>query len=160
VRQRVDCVGTWREAERQGVATLLVNVETAALFSARADALEAVLEGWRIGRGRPLTWSDVTASGAVSATYSERVQELLLTQNNDASAFAAKVASLKGFRQANADQLRRHLVEVGALDERERLSKEVLVQRVLVRSRGAIERGILTVGDVVAFADRALRLLT
>jgi hypothetical protein len=70
------------------------------LLDARILLLDALLHNWRIGRGRPLDWGQVDATGAVSAKFTERVRSLLDEHSRDAAAFVQAVGELPRFHKA------------------------------------------------------------
>ena len=131
LRHHLKSIGHWREACRREVSPREVSRESAQRISARADLAAELAGAWRIGRGRPVTWDAVKASGAVSSKFEDRVLPLLAEHARDPQRFAALVGEIKGFREAQLDKLTAHLEQIGCLDLQPRLSAEDLVLRTL-----------------------------
>jgi len=159
LRSYISRIGQWREARLSGTTGALIDESNARIADARADLLASVLGHWRVGRGRPVTWNDVEASGAVSATFAERVQDVLRTHGHDASAFIDAVGSLDRFHTQKLQDLEEHLEAEGILDTRETLEPTVLAQRAVARITPAIEEGSLTHEEATQFAVGIMNLL-
>ncbi len=129
-------LGAWRAFQREGAE--LLDPPDAALLAARAALAGAAMEAWRVGRGRPVTWKEVAASGAVSGRFENQVRELLELHGRDPGAFLHAVRGLRGFRAAKADRLREHLEAQGILDDNEPLSVDAVVARALAWARPAL----------------------
>lgn len=126
-----------------------------AVARARGRAIEAALNGVRVGRGRAVAWEAVEESGAVSSTFAGRVQDLIDEHRSDARDFVDAVASLPRFRSANVDDLERHLEDLGVLDSREVLSAEAVVELAQKACRDAFKDGSLSLGEI----DRLVRFV-
>ncbi|BAS27885.1 ATP-binding protein [Limnochorda pilosa] len=113
---------------------------------AAARALEATLQAWRIGRGRPVDAGALAASGAVSRTFLPRVAELARQYGGDARLLVESLerGALPRFRQSSIDQLREHLEQQGYLDDLEPLAPEEVRARVLGAVAGELRQGLLT----------------
>lgn len=95
--------------------------------------VDRLVRAWRRGRARPLNHRDILDSGAVSATYLERVIELAQEVNCSAGALldALDRGHVKGFRSNKTDQLRAHFAEQGLLPEASVLSRAELLAEAL-----------------------------
>ncbi len=134
-------LGAWKELHRAGAA--LLEPPQAALLRARARLAREALEAWRVGRGRPVSWDQVAASGAVSERFEGDVRELVERHGRDPQRLVAEVRTLKGFRAAKAEQLEAHLEAEGILDRREPLSGDAVLARALASAEAALaEAGI------------------
>ncbi len=131
----------------------------AALARARARVLEAVLDGWRIGRGRPLRWEDVENSGAISGTYTAAVRKLAEDHADEPEVFLERVRALKGFRRAKAAQLERALGEAGVLDEAEPVPDDEIVTRAAAAAHADWEAAGLRPASALAWARWVLELI-
>lgn len=136
---------TWGQLQRLAQLDLLP-VSPAHL--ARGEALEQTLQALRVGRGRPVSWEVVQASGAITSSFEDRVRALLPTHGHDASCLLAAVEELPRFRASRVDSLREHLLETGHLDPRQPLDEEAVVERVLVGLRPRLERDELRIPEV------------
>jgi exonuclease SbcC len=157
LQRRIDRVGPWQEA-RRGVDFRVIDEAVAQRVDARVRLLEATLETWRIGRGRPVTWDDVVASSAVSGAFEAQVRTLVgLTR--DAKAFVATVGALPYFRAENAAKLRACLEERGLLDPAEPLDVGAVVRRALAMVSEEIVAGVFTAEEAAAFVEGIVKLL-
>lgn len=96
---------------------------------------------WRVGRGRPVDRRALEASGAVTPTYIDRLDELTRYVGGDAKRIleALRSGKVKGFREDRRVQLREWLADNGFLDERRTHSADELrhlVAAALVRGEG------------------------
>ncbi len=84
---------------------------------ARAKALTATFEAWRMGRGRSVDRAVILDSGAITETFRDRVAQLLLQLNGDAEALVSALdnGSVTGFRKAAVEKLRGYFLENGYL---------------------------------------------
>ncbi len=108
------------------------------LLPARAALLSATLELWRRGRGRPVTWRDVTASGAVSGRFEDDVRGLVETHGRDPQRFLKAVQALPRFHRNKLEALEKHLRREGILPDEKSLPAEEIV--VLALDRAVVER--------------------
>lgn len=131
LRQRITTLGQWRAVRAAGELPSGLDEEVAERFDLRAHLCETLAGLWLEGRGRPVTWSDVQASSAVSDIYAERVRALLVESAGEARHFMEAVRGLKGFRGNKADELEAHLETVGCLSLDEPLLPDELVRRTL-----------------------------
>ncbi|MFZ4580328.1 MAG: hypothetical protein ACOYOB_18245 [Myxococcota bacterium] len=158
--QGLDSVGPWRAVRLLGRGLPGVDEAAARRVDVRASLLGAVLDAWRTGRGRPVTWPEVLASGAISDTFVERVQALIGSHGHNPRAFLQAVSELARFRQSAVDALQKHLIDMGALDERPIATADEVVRRAVFDATGAIDAGILSVGEANDFAARCGGLLS
>lgn len=122
--------------------------EDLAVARGRAQAIQGALEALRIGRGRPVTWDEVAASGAITKTFRERVQEQLKLHSGDAEEFLQAIEQLRGFRSKRLAQLTEYLESTGAVDPREPLSVEAVVEAAQRGSHEALATGVLNLKEV------------
>lgn len=124
-----DTVGRWQKArtdlETAGVALPGGNEELAW----RALVLEAFLDGWRIGRARPLTREDLEDSGAVSERMLPNVWSECLNQECDGARLIAAVRdrAVARFGTRQIDELEIYLEGERLLASGETLPREQLV---------------------------------
>lgn len=113
---------------------------------AAARVLAAVVEAWRVGRGRPVDRGVLAASGAVSERFLDGASRLAQRVGGDARQLVEALAAgeLRHFRQDKLEQLRSFLRDEGYLDEREPLAPERLSSYALVAAAPALGSGLLT----------------
>jgi exonuclease SbcC len=129
------------------------------LLDARILLLDALLHNWRIGRGRPLDWGQVDATGAVSAKFTERVRSLLDEHSRDAAAFVQAVGELPRFHKAKHSIICSALIESGHLDERPRLTQEELLHESFARAEAELANLAVEQRELHAFARRIVEQL-
>ncbi len=137
-------INTWGQLSTLvefGGANLLENFAgTYEHAHARAKALTAAIEGWRIGRGRSVDGAVIVDSGAITETFRDRVVQLLLTLNGDAEALVSSLRnrSVSGFRTAAAEQLRDYFIENGYLST----STPLRIDEIRVRVVAAVSEDL------------------
>jgi len=147
-------IATWGQAENlaaRGVLdTLLGDPAVYQRAAARARVLATVLDAVRVGRGKPVDRAVLLDSGAISATFIDRVTDLARDLGGDAKAIVAALRDrvIPGFQQRKLDELYTYLVEQGYLDERERLSPEQIRTEALVAGGSDLQAGHLTSADI------------
>ncbi|NOZ95500.1 MAG: hypothetical protein GXP47_12305, partial [Acidobacteria bacterium] len=151
--------GPLREALEAGLLDRDLDPAERALLRARACLLEAALDLYRQGRGRPVKWQDVAASEAVSPTFEEAVKGLVETEGRDPRAFLDAVGALRGFRRAKLDQLEAHLEAGGILPADSPLTDGAIALEAAARCRAALEAAGLGTGDATHYVRRLLTLL-
>ena len=129
------------------------------LIPARAALLDATLELWRRGRGRPVTWRDVTASGAVSGRFEDDVRDLVETHGRNPEAFLDAVGRLRGFRTAKLEALAEHLRTEGILPGEKPLPAEEILVRAVSRAGGALDAAGVDPNDAADYVRTLLALL-
>ncbi|MEQ9616830.1 MAG: hypothetical protein RLN60_02215 [Phycisphaerales bacterium] len=112
---------------------------------ARARAIRAAFDAWRIGRGKPVNRTVLEESGAVSAAFTNRVTALAASYHGDASSIIAALegGQISRWRSSNTDQLRTFLEEHGFLDRESPLGRDEIHHRVLSVVGHDIEAGHL-----------------
>lgn len=127
-------------------------------IQARAKALDAFIEAWKVGRGRPVTRADLEASGAISDIFIDEVADLSDANQGKASALldALQAGEVKGFRSSKREELAEYFAESGHLDAREVLSDAERWTRVLAAVAPQIAAGVLTTAEVRAALSRAV----
>jgi hypothetical protein len=126
---------------------------------ARARALEAAIEGLRVGRGRPLVWVDVTESGAISDSFIARVEPLFENHRGTPRAFVDAVGALPRFRSAQKLALQEYLFEKGILDTRDTLDLSGVITSVQRACRTDLEAGTLVFSEVEAWVRYACEVV-
>lgn len=113
---------------------------------AAARVLQAVVENWRIGRGRPVDGPVLEASGAVSNRFLEGATDLARAVGGDARRLleALEGGQLRHFRQEKLADLRDYLRDQGYLDEREPLPFDVLLARAMAAAAADLGAGLIT----------------
>ncbi len=150
--------GPLQEALGAGGLDGILDPAGRALLRARTCLLEAALELRNEGRGRPVTWEDVEASGAVSPTFEEAVKGLVEAEGRNPRAFLDAVGALRGFRRAKLDQLEAHLEATGILPSGEPLPDELVAGRAAQRCRDVLEAAQIDPAEAVAFVRSILNL--
>jgi len=140
----------------KGLSLPLAN-DVLALARARVRALGGAITALRVGRGRPATWEDIAASGAVSATFQARVQERLCRHPTDPEAFMASLGDIKRFGKRQ-QALRDYFETTGILDPRDALSVSEVVEHALLACREDLEAGISSWGEVEGLVELALEV--
>lgn len=115
---------------------------------ARLRLVEVTVQMLRVGRGKPVTWAAVETSEAVSATFRERVREVLVSHGQNPEDFLAAVTQIPRFRRESVARLRGHLEERGMVDSTAVLSVEDVVERVTVGCVPALTAGHIGLVDV------------
>lgn len=147
-------IATWGQAENlaaRGVLdSLLDNPVVYQRAAARARVLAAVLDAVRIGGGKPVDRAVLLDSGAISATFIDRVTDLAREKGGDAKALVTALRDrvIPGFQQRKLDELHTYLAEQGYLDERERLSPEQIRTEALAAGGPDLQAGNLTPADI------------
>ncbi len=152
-------VGPLTAALESGALDGVLDPADRALLRARACLLEAALALRGEGRGRPVTWKDVEASGAVSAKYEEAVKQLVESHGRDPRAFLAAVGALRGFRRGKLDELEEHLAAAGILPTGDPLPDELVDLRATDRCRPAFEAAGIDTVEATAYVRSLLSLL-
>ena len=132
---RIDRVGPWREVVHSGGA-VPVSDEVRQTLQQRVELLEATLEAWRVGRGTPVDWATVEASGAITRTFEDRTREVFDAHRHEPRRFLDEVCALQRFRSSNAEALEAALYEAGHLRDEPPLSADAILRRALA-STGA-----------------------
>ncbi len=128
---------------------------------ALAAVWRAVLTGRRVGLGLPVTRETLAASGAVSATFIDRVAALAKEKNRCAVDIvkALRSKAVRGFQSAKADDLEGYLRDNDCLDDREPLSDDQMRDRAFTAAHDAVRERVLTDADVrwVLRVERGMR---
>ncbi|TVQ89522.1 MAG: hypothetical protein EA397_14890 [Deltaproteobacteria bacterium] len=122
----------------------------------RCRIVRATVDALRIGRGRPFSFEQVLESGAITKVFEDRVRGVYLAHGHDARAFLRGVDDLSRWQSAKQQELTEHLREIGALDERARLSPSEVVARVQRALAGEQGEGL---GEIRAFAHFVHRVV-
>ncbi len=143
-------------AEYESLSAIDLSPRKFQVFRARATALNAFAEGWRVGRGKRVDRQALKDSGAVSDTFIDRVAELSKQFDGDASVIvgALRNGEVDRFRTNKTEELKEYFLEQGYMDETDSLTKERLWQRVLTAASGDIEKGIVDVDDLARLFER------
>jgi energy-coupling factor transporter ATP-binding protein EcfA2 len=139
LRAMVDAVGT---------ALLGPDGSGFARLEALGRAMDRLLESRRVGRGRRVDREALERSGAISATFMDRVDVLRQGCGGRPDRLLEGVDDLRGFRSDKRTQLREFLEREGYLDAREPLG-EVVVRGELLAALGPdLRAGHCTAADV------------
>ncbi|HEX7005247.1 MAG TPA: AAA family ATPase [Trueperaceae bacterium] len=132
LEHKIERMGSMRSFLRSGAASLLLTKNDQRDLALRIEAADAWFDGWRRGRGRPVDREALDSSGAVTAIFLDRADELARDLEGDAERLMAALADgvLRGFRESNKEQLAEWLLDHGYLDERETLDPAALRQHV------------------------------
>ncbi len=139
VRRLVDGNTPTLKRFEMGMDTLLaageITEDEAALVAARGELWLGWLDGWRIGRARPVPREFLQASTAVSGNFLEQVEAVLEECGRDGVKLleAIEAKRVKGFRSNKRDQLRQEMEEAELLDPREPLTEDELITHTLDR---------------------------
>lgn len=147
---RIETVGQLRNASRLLVTAGTITAEMAELLEARADALQAFGESWRIGRGQPVGRAVLADSGAVSERFLAQVVAKAEELAGDGELLLAALLTgqVKGFRKAKLEELREYLTAAGFIDARSLLSEQEINERVLRAVEPHLARRVLTPKDI------------
>ncbi len=156
---RVDRLGPWRAAREAGALGSILDPSTAAKIDARGALLEAVLEAWRVGRGRPPTWAEIRGSGCVGKAFTDRVRDLLPLHPRDPAALLAAIGALPRFHSRQHERLRAHLQDIGCLDPAEVLPPTTVLYRALAAVREPLDNGTLSTEEAIALVESWLAAL-
>lgn len=117
---------------------------------ARGRCLDALLRGWREGRGEPVDRGTLLESGAVTQRFIDEVSALAAEVDGDAERLVAALreGKVKGFRSDKTGQLEELFRDAGGLDPRPRLDREALRQRAFEAVAEEIASGALDAADV------------
>ena len=146
----ITTVGQLLELERSGLAVIPLEPARRRRVVARAQLLVEVVSLDAIGRNRPITWDDVAATAAVTASFDVRARALVAEHGADAGAWLDAFAALPRVNQARVDVARAALVERGLISEDEVLGVDELVMRTAAACAAAVDEGLVTVGEVRA----------
>jgi len=121
------------------------NVEELERARARAAAIEAACEAWRVGRGCPVDRAALEDSDCVSEKFIDELAELAAQWNGDAAALisALEQNQVKYWRADNTEKLREYFVEHGYLPQREPLEREMIQTRALASVADKIRTGAI-----------------
>jgi exonuclease SbcC len=99
------------------ITAAVITADEAAMVVAGSDLWKAWLDGWRIGRARPVTREFLKDSAAVSGNYLEQVTAVLenCRWNGALLMEAIEAKKVKGFRVNKREQLRQELEDADLL---------------------------------------------
>jgi DNA repair exonuclease SbcCD ATPase subunit len=130
-----------------GNAGVLPGVERSTIerSHARARAIQAAFNAWRIGRGKSVDRTVLEESKAVSGTFIDRVIDLVESCKGDASAVIAELdgGHVNGWRKSKTEQLRSYFEGHGYLDQECRLSRDEIYLRVLAEVGRDLEASMI-----------------
>jgi len=158
LRAGVTTYGSLHALAAHGQVDALMDRATLERISARARVLDAFAEGWRIGRGKPLS-REVLADVGVTGTYIDNVSKLAEELRWDAVRLLDALAArdderVKGFRNRTLEQMRDRLTESGHLDPRPLLDKEAIYARTLAGANDDLQRGAIELEEIVALVEQ------
>jgi len=141
-------VGVWRALRSQQGAPSTIDGESAAKLDARVQVLMQALEQLRVGRGAPVSWEQVKASGAVTAAFEDDMRGLLLEHGHQPERYVEAVNALPRFRRASKKKLREHLIAEGLIDERDVIGLQEIGAAVLRGVSASVEDHMLDHGEI------------
>ncbi|MDI3340347.1 MAG: hypothetical protein QJR03_07410 [Sphaerobacter sp.] len=147
-------ITTWGQAQNLAQRGLLAHfIADPAVYSraaARARVLQAALDAYRIGRGKPVDRGVLLDSGAVSPTFIDRLANLARDLGGDARRLIAALrqGKIPRFHQAKLQDLEGYLAEHGYLDERDPLSFAEIRLHALNAAQEGLSAGRLSLDDV------------
>lgn len=118
------------------------------LAQARLQAVRATLDALQIGRGKPVTWTAVQDSKAISAKFDTAVRVALAKHQDAPESFVQAVATIPKFRANQVKKLSEYLEEVGILDPTPPLPLDEVVARVTVACADQLRARQLGLVDV------------
>jgi len=148
LRNGIDSAGVWRALRSQQGAPSPIDGESAAKLDARVQVLMLALEQLRVGRGAPVSWEQVEASGAVTPAFEDDMRGLLLDHGHQPEQYVEAVGALSRYRSSNKEKLREHLIAEGLIDERDVLGLDEIGAAVLRGMTPAFENDTLDHGEV------------
>lgn len=124
-------------------------------IGARADAVVAFADAWRVGRGEPVDRAVLEASGAVSSNFIDEVAELCAASGGDAEQILAglEAGEVKRFRSSKIEELREYFRACGHLIDEDPLTDQQIRTKVLAAVSNHIREGRLETESV----DRIIR---
>ncbi len=157
-------VGPWRSARRLRHTDELVDEQAAQRVDVSVELLDALLDAWRRGRGRPVGLTDLAACPAVSEHFLGRLASLAAELGGDASALVGALHErqdyrAKGFRVGKLLELEQYLRDEGHLDDRPPLEDDDVRLSVLAALRARIRDGVLQEQDARRHVSWLLALL-
>lgn len=148
---RLDTVGQWLRARKDGATRVALAEEEALEVDARVDLALHFVEAWSIGRGRPLERARLEVSGSFNANrWLDEVDGLAARVGRDAAATvrALEAGSVTRFPKKAVADLRRELLEDGLIDERPVLDREAVRSRVLSLMEDPVGAGRIGVDEI------------
>ncbi len=148
--------GSFRNMLQAGALPFLAPDQPAAKKAlAAARALEEAAKLWRVGRGCPVTL-DHLINGGVSSTFLDKVAELNQAVGGDAGRLIAGLKSkkVKRFQAAAITNLEEHLEEIGCLDSRPRLTRNQVLEKVLLALAREQQEGLIDPDRAAALISR------
>ena len=154
---QADTVGRWRMLADTVVTATTITTADQVQIEARIDLAAAWLEGWRVGRGRPLEASVLADSGAVSDTFAAPLAQLLDELDGDGAQLidALEGGAIKGFLRRKREELATYLEQEGYIDRRPHLNGEQLRAQAL----GAVGQHLQSGAITIAEADLVMKVL-
>jgi hypothetical protein len=125
-------------------------------LAVRARAAEICIQEGRVGVGKRVDRAVIESSGAITASFFDRVVELAADLDGDAVALidALRDRVIPRFRDGYTDALEAHLEEHGYLDRRPPLHPAEIRARVVAALAHEIRAAEITVGEVEELLQR------
>ncbi|MBL7008445.1 MAG: hypothetical protein ISR76_05565 [Planctomycetes bacterium] len=161
VRAGLRTVGQWQAIRGSAAGAGLLEEELDQRLEARVALAAAVLEAWRIGRGRPLDRAALEESEACGK-FLVGFAEIAAEHDGDARALLDAIRErgdkrVHRFRSDKRDQLVAFLEEEGYFDPRQPLDEESLVTAALNAVATEVAVGRLDAGEVRRLVGELLR---
>ncbi|MCO4763541.1 MAG: hypothetical protein KC502_18670 [Myxococcales bacterium] len=120
------------------------------LASTRAFVVRHILSQLRIGRDRPITWADISASGAVSKTFEHRARDIVSEHGHQPAVALTRISEISRFPRKKAEELAAHLVDSGVISEVPVMTDIDVVQRVGLACKDMLATGKLALQQIEA----------
>ncbi len=158
LRAGVTTYGSLHTMAMHGQVDSLIDAAALARAEARAHALDAFAEAWRVGRGTPLT-REVLADSGVTDKFIDGICSLADDLEWDAARLidaldARNDERTRGFQKRTRDRMVEHLTGTGHLDPRPTRDKESVYAHLLGSLSDDLRRGAVELEDVATLFDR------
>jgi hypothetical protein len=153
-------VTTWGQVMNygaSGMATLGIDAVAFARLAACADALRALLARMQVGRGKPVTFADLQASGGLTSTFEKHCRDLLEEVNGDGKLFIQLLEAKRigGFRVNQIDKFREYFEDNGHLVAGSPLTSDQIRPQVVRQCERAINAGEIDLATIDRLLDEA-----
>jgi hypothetical protein len=153
-------VTTWGQVMNygaSGMATLGIDAVAFARLAACADALRALLARMQVGRGKPVTFADLQASGGLTSTFEKHCRDLLEEVNGDGKLFIQLLEAKRigGFRVNQIDKFREYFEDNGHLVAGSPLTSDQIRPQMVRQCERAINAGEIDLATIDRLLDEA-----
>jgi hypothetical protein len=154
-------VGRFASGRETLTAAGIISADEAALVDARTETWNAWLDGWRIGRTRPVPHDFLKKSSAVSGNFIAPVTQALEDCRWDGAGLLQAIAEkkVKGFRANKLEELRQELDDAGLLAHGAPLTDDDLITHTRDRVAPLLAAKVLDMAKVRTLALTFARLV-